>query len=99
MPPPTCQTSLKNRHFAVVGGDPLLGNRYFAGPPDMLKFEAVIAAEVYDQLVDSLELLCMTRCDLAAAAYESVTDDGHPSRAFPHYLAMPSPSPLRHWLI
>eukprot|EP00903_Cladosiphon_okamuranus_P013676 g12737.t1 len=32
-------------HFAVVGGSPLHGDRYFAGPPDTLAFEAVVIAE------------------------------------------------------
>eukprot|EP00904_Undaria_pinnatifida_P004430 jgi/Undpi1/13989/HiC_scaffold_9.g03640.m1 len=32
-------------HFAVVGGSPLHGERYFAGPPDNLAFEASVIAE------------------------------------------------------
>lgn len=35
-----------DRHFAVVGGSPLRGDRYFAGPPDTLAFEAAVIAEV-----------------------------------------------------
>ena len=35
-----------DRHFAVVGGSPLHGERYFAGPPDTLAFEAAVIAEV-----------------------------------------------------
>lgn len=35
-----------HRHFAVVGGSPLRGDRYFAGPPDTLAFEAAVIAEV-----------------------------------------------------
>ncbi|CAM9729687.1 unnamed protein product, partial [Ectocarpus fasciculatus] len=32
-------------HFAVVGGSPLRGDRYFAGPPDTLAFQAAVIAE------------------------------------------------------
>lgn len=35
-----------SRHFAVVGGSPLHGNRYFAGPPDTLNFEIALIEEV-----------------------------------------------------
>ncbi|CAM9700464.1 unnamed protein product, partial [Ectocarpus sp. 12 AP-2014] len=32
-------------HFAVVGGSPLRGDRYFAGPPDTLAFQAAVIAD------------------------------------------------------
>lgn len=33
-----------------MGGSPLHGDRYFAGPPDMLAFEAAIIAEVSNRV-------------------------------------------------
>lgn len=34
------------RHFAIVGGSPLHGDRYFAGPPETLGFGIAVIAEV-----------------------------------------------------